>query len=259
MAEKVAISNGMSRTQKNPKLSIIIPTYNEADRIADTLKQTIAYCDSHNYNYEIIVSDAESPDGTGEEVHVFAAANDRAPIRLIDAGPRQGKGRNVHSGLEGARGDYHVFMDADLATPLHHLAELMERLEAGIDVVIAERNLRKIHSGKRLFVSLVGNALIRLFALPGIHDSQCGFKGFQASASQLFVDKQRTFGWGFDIEYLVIARRHKLSLATITANDWYDPKEADGGMVGDGPLETAVKTFFELGKITFNNLRGRYS
>jgi len=213
-----------------PDISIVIPTYNEAARIQDTLKRTDSYLQRQSFTYEIIVCDAHSPDGTADIVK--AMQKKLTSVRLVDAGARIGKGNNVKVGLEHASGRFHIFMDADLATPLHHIQTAYDYLQAGADVVIAERDLRKIHSGYREYLSLLSNYLIQFLVAPGVSDTQCGFKGFSAKASAICTQYQSILGWGFDFEYLLIARRNKLRLATFTIGDWFDPKSKEEGLVG---------------------------
>ena len=241
---------------KRIELSVVIPTYNEAVRIEDTIIKTDSYLQNLGFTYEIIVSDANSPDKTAEIVKKLIKKYPN--VQVVSAGARIGKGNNVKVGLQRAAGKYRLFMDADLATPLHHIKTAYDYLTSGSDIVIAERDLRKIHSGYREYLSLMSNYLVQFLVAPGIADTQCGFKGFSARASERCTSKQTVLGWGFDFEYLLIARRSGFRIATFTIGDWFDPKSKEEGLVGDNTLVASLKTLQELFKIKLRDIKGAY-
>lgn len=240
---------------QTPELSIIIPAYQEAMRIEASLEELAAYLKQHRHtDAEVIVVVADSPDGTAN----LAAA--KAPLfkrfRVVPAGPRAGKGRDVRIGMLEATGAYRLFMDADLATPLHHMEAVYEHIRAGDEVIIAVRDLMSSHTGAvRKFISGFGNGLVRLMLLPGIRDSQCGFKAFSARATQELFGRQTILGWGFDMELLAIARMRGYAITQIFVPDWHD--KPDGTFEG-AALRSAVMTLMELMTILWRRWSGRY-
>jgi hypothetical protein len=125
--------------------------------------------------------------------------------------------------------------------------------------MIAVRNLWTIHHGKRRKVmSKFGNILAQIILLPGIKDTQCGFKAFRADVATAVFERQTMLGWSFDAELLAIARRLGYHITTFEAPDWHDPKEAEHGLVGDSPLGSALKTLADLFVIRFGIWTGRY-
>ncbi len=242
-----------------PELSLVIPAFNERMMIGSSLKEVAGFLKKHKLasSTEVIVVAADGGDGTADIAESYAKYFKR--FRVIRPGPRVGKGRDVRIGLEQATGKYHIFTDADLATPLHHIVEMLDRLRSGADIVIGVRDLDSSHEDfMRRSTSRISNLAIRLVAAPGINDTQCGFKGFRAESSQLLIQKQTVLGWGFDFEYLAIARINGLSIVTVPINDWKDPK-GEQGLVGDSQLSAMTSTLKELAKVGVNITLRRYS
>lgn len=239
-------------------LSIIIPAYMEGKIIKKSLIELANYLDKAKLGHvEVIVVTADSPDGTAEAAE---AAKDRfESFRVHQLGARVGKGRDVRAGMLEATGKYRLFMDADLATPLEHISEAYQLLKKGNPIVIAVRDLFSIHKGLfRKFMSSFGNLFIQTLILPGIKDTQCGFKAFSAVACEDIFPRQTMMGWSFDAEILKIARIHGYKITCINANDWHDPKTGDMGLVGDSPLKAAIKTFSDTIVIAINAVKGIY-
>lgn len=221
-----------------PKLSIVIPAYQEAGRIEDTLESLANYLKKHNkIAVEVVVVVADSPDGTAQ---LAAAKADRFKnFRLIASGPKVGKGRDVRTGMLAAKGEYRLFMDADLATPLHYIEDVLDGMRQDAEVMIAVRDLNSSHTGLRKLVSSMGNWLVQLLLLPGIHDTQCGFKAFSAEATEELFRRQTILGWGFDMEILGVARMLKYDIHQIPTPDWSDqPNGTFEGQVSSAALET---------------------
>jgi dolichyl-phosphate beta-glucosyltransferase len=178
-------------------------------------------------------------------------------MKVIQPGSPVGKGRDVLVGMKAATGKKIIFMDADLATPLHHIKELTEKLDIA-DLVIGSRKFSATHSGFRRVASSILNKFTRLLiGLHGIRDTQCGFKGFTASSADLIFNRQTILGWGFDIEILLIAKIHKLKILQIPIPDWKDPK-GDLGLAGESTLSASFRTLREVLKIKINKVRGCY-
>src|SRR5262249_46638636 len=155
-------------------------------------------------------------------------------------------GRDVRLGMFEAKGRYRMFMDTDLATPLRHLDEVYAGMQRGDQVIIAVRNLWSIHKGLlRKMMSKFGNVFIQVLILPGIKDTQCGFKAFEASVAEEVFSRQTMLGWSFDAEVLKIARLSHYKITTIEAPDWKDPKPAGMGLVGDSAMHAAIQTLLD--------------
>ena len=221
-------------------LSIILPAYMEAGGIADALDRLAAFLKTRNYGaVEVLVVVADSPDGTAKIAEHKAKLFQH--FRVIHAGPRVGKGRDVRLGIFEAVGRYRVFMDA------------------GGHVGIAVRDLIQIHKGfLRKFMSSFGNIVAQVVLLPGIKDTQCGFKVFEAEAAEAIFARQTMLGWSFDAEVLKIARLLGYKITTFEAPDWKDPKAEGMGLVGDSPLGAAIRTFRDLFIVRWNVITGRY-
>lgn len=239
-------------------LSIILPAYMEAQGIAAALDRLAAFLDSHDYGeVEVLVVVADSPDGTAR----IAESKSRLfqDFRVIHAGPRAGKGRDVRLGMFEARGCYRLFMDADLATPLEHLEDVKQLINDGAKVGIAVRNLVKIHSGfTRKCITKVGNILAQVILLPGFKDTQCGFKFFEAEAVEDIFGRMTILGWGFDLEILAVARKLGYEVDVIETPDWKDPKAASIGLVGDSAARAALQVFKDLIRVRWNLMRRLY-
>jgi dolichyl-phosphate beta-glucosyltransferase len=239
-------------------LSIILPAYMEAQGIAQTLDRLAAFLETHEYGeVEVLVVVADSPDGTARIAESKSSLFQS--FRVIHAGPRAGKGRDVRLGMFEAEGRYRLFMDADLATPLEHLDEVQQLINGGAEVGIAVRNLVKIHSGlMRKCITKVGNILAQIILLPGFKDTQCGFKFFEAKAVEEIFSRMTILGWGFDLEILAVARKLGYEVDVIETPDWKDPKVASVGLVGDSAAQAALQVFRDLIRVRWNLMRGLY-
>lgn len=228
------------------RYSIVIPALDEAQFIGGTLDTLFEYLQQQKWldSTEVIVVAATGKDNTVE----VAAEHGKVftHFKLLQPGPKVGKGRDVQVGMLAAQGTYRLFMDADLATPIHHLEAAFQALEDDADVVIGSRDLMKVHKTlKRRLVSIVGNRLIYMMLGLRYGDSQCGFKGFSTQATEALFGRQTIMGWGFDIELLTIAREHGLRVMSVPVPDWSDPK-GENALVGETAMSAARKTFSEL-------------
>lgn len=243
---------------KPVNLSIVIPAYREAPVIQTTLRSLSAWLKDHDYGeVEVIVVAADGGDRTAE------LAQDCAHLlpnfQVIEPGPRAGKGRDVRLGILTARGRYRLFMDADLATPLHYLDDAHRLMQQNVDLAIAVRNGWAIHtSWRRRFMSTLGNVLVQTSLLPGISDTQCGFKVFRADVAEAVFRRMTILGWGFDLEILAIARRLGYHVATIPAPDWQDPKGRQAGLSGDSAARASVQVLRDLLRVRIGLWRGSY-
>lgn len=192
-----------------PKLSVVIPAYNEEKRLPRTLDEVVAYLRQQRYTWEILVVDDGSSDGTRE---LAAAASSRiAELRLIAYDQNRGKGYAVRQGILAAAGRYRLFMDADNSTTIDHVERFWPFFEQGADVVIGSRDVPGAEipvpqPWYREVAGSVGNLIIQLIAVPGISDTQAGFKAFTDRAAQDIFPRLTIDRWGFDVEILAVAR-----------------------------------------------------
>ena len=192
-------------------LSLVIPAYNEAGRIGGTVARVCEYLDRQPYDWEVIVVIDGGPKAAAEEAR--AAAGARSNVRVIENDGNRGKGYSVRRGFSEARGDRLVFIDADLSLPIEGLDGMMARFDAGADVVIASRTapgsrVEGAPPAGRGLMSRIFNLAVQAIAVPGIADTQCGFKGFTARAAKAIFSVAESDRFGFDVEALYLARKN---------------------------------------------------
>jgi dolichyl-phosphate beta-glucosyltransferase len=245
---------------KNIKYTVVVPAYSEAMVIEKSLQDLARALNKDKKRFdqtEVVVVVAESKDDTvklaKQNSHLFKF------FTLVEPGKKAGKGRDVRAGMLASRGDYVLFTDADMATPPKHIPKAFDYLESGTDVVIGVRPLARVHKTYfRRLRSVVSNIMIRTLAVPGISDTQCGFKGFTADAVKRLFEPLETMAWGFDIEILVRARIAKYKIKKIRITDWYDPKIGKMGLVGESEIHANLNTLKELLQISYKKWSGKY-
>lgn len=219
MEERLTTEAGSRREARIPKepgapaavyLSVVIPAYNEAERIPSSLSQVLAYLESSGKSYEVVVVDDGSTDETARIVESICSQN--RGVRLLRNHGNCGKGAAVRNGVLNARGEYILFSDADLSAPIADAPRLLEALENAWDVAIGSRALRRDWIGVRQprFRELAGklfNLFMRILTGLNFHDTQCGFKAFRRQAAEAIFALQRIQGFGFDVEILYLARK----------------------------------------------------
>lgn len=192
------------------RLSLVIPAYREAGRMAATLHTVCAYLDRQSYDWEVLVVIDGDSDGAAAEA--TAAAGERANVRVLVNEVNRGKGFSVRRGFAEATGDRLVFIDADLSLPVEGLQPMFAMFDAGAEVVIASREAPGAHvvgapPALRGVMSRVFNLVVQATALPGFADTQCGFKGFTADAARQIFARHQSDRFGFDVEALFLARQ----------------------------------------------------
>ena len=199
-------------------LSVVVPAYNESARLPGSLRRMREHFDAAGEEYEVIVVD----DGSGDDTYSTTAvlAETWPQLRLLRFPENRGKGAAVREGMLDARGELRLFSDADLSTPLDELDSLRARLQGDTKVAIASRALEDSHievhqQRRREMMGRTYNRLLQLLVLPGIHDSQCGFKLFTAEAAVACFEPLRTMRFGFDAEVLVRAQAHGWRIAEV--------------------------------------------
>ncbi len=190
------------------KLSVVIPAYNEQQRIPAALRAVSDYL-SGRHDYEIIVVDDGSSDGTFEICREFFKKNPRG--RLLKNSRNSGKGASVRRGMLEASGDCILFSDADMSTPVSEAGKLIKAVSGGYDIAIGSRGLpgSDVRVHQPFFREKMGkcfNVLVRLAAVPGIMDTQCGFKLFRRECARDIFARSRLNRFAFDVEALFIGR-----------------------------------------------------
>lgn len=242
--------------QKDVILSVIIPAYNEGERIVPALLNLKDYFEDIPYSYEIIVVDDGSKDDTTDVVAAFRKENPKMNIRVFRYRENSGKGYAVRYGALFAHGEYVLFLDADGAIDIEHLEIFWEYIGVEHDVVIGSIEIpgHRAVDKNQWYRRLLGKAsklLIRATVAPGIYDTQRAFKMFTKDAAQEIFERQTIDRWGFDIELIVIARTLGYRIKELPVT-WINP---DGSKVG---LSVYLTTLRELGAIIFRKLRGHY-
>jgi len=192
----------------DPWLSVVIPAFNEAGRLPASLARILAFLRGHAASYEVVVIDDGSRDGTAAAVRSIEDAG----LTLLSNPINRGKGYSVRRGMLAARGARRLMTDADLSTPIEELTRLLGAMDAGYDVVVGSRALpeSRIEVRQPRYRESMGrvfNALVQVLVLPGIHDTQCGFKLFTAAAAQQAFSRASLDGFAFDVEVLALAQR----------------------------------------------------
>jgi dolichyl-phosphate beta-glucosyltransferase len=234
-------------------LSLIIPAYNEERRLPTTLQQVDTYLKSQEFSCEVLVIENGSQDNT------FSIAKNFIKNHLnfsVQRTADRGKGLAVQQGMLSAAGDYRMMLDADLSMPVDQISRFLPPIQKNVDIAIASREAPGAvrynepsyrHIGGRLI-----NTMIRVMALPGLQDTQCGFKCFSAQAAQDLFSRQTIMGWSFDVEILYIARLRGYSIAELPI-PWYFSEQSHLR-----PIHDAFNLFLDLLRIRANSRRGLY-
>ena len=235
-------------------LSVIIPAYNEEKAIENILLEINSFFANQNYNGEIIVVDDGSCDST-----VVVAKNLKSIIKnltVLENKKNYGKGYSVKKGILAANGKYKLFIDADNSTKIKQVNEFISFLENGYDLVIGNRDIKESMIKKhqpfyKEILGDMGNVFIRSLAVPGINDTQCGFKCFSDKSVKDIFPKLTINRWGFDIEILALANkfRYKIKSAPII---WENKKDSEVR------LKDYILTLADLFKIKINLITKKY-
>ncbi len=245
-------SDSITPLPDGPFLTIVIPAWNEEQRLPGTLEQITAYLDQQSYAAEVLVVENGSTDRTTEIAEAFAARF--AYIRVLHS--PQGKGAAVKMGMLAGRGAYLYVCDTDLAVPIEEIAKFLPPQISEYDVAIASREApgarRYNEPFYRHLMGRVYNIIAQLIVVPGIKDTQCGFKCFNRQAARAIFSVQVMSGWGFDVEVLFIARRWGHRVVEVPVN-WYYGK---GSRIS--PVKDSLRMLGELWQVRRNGSRGLY-
>ena len=237
-----------------PQLSIVIPAFNEEQRLPTTLEKIANYIREKRPDTEVIVVDDGSTDKTAEVTR--ASANKIGQLRVVSNGRNRGKGFSVRRGSLEAKGDTILFTDADLSAPIEEGEKLLATLQSQ-DVAIGsravDRSLIEVHeSAFREFAGIIFNKIVRVILRLPFVDTQCGFKAFRRERCLIIFEQQTIERFGFDPELLYLARHHGLSIIEVPVR-WAHSPATKVNMMRD-----SVQMFLDVFIIRWNALRGRY-
>jgi dolichyl-phosphate beta-glucosyltransferase len=201
-----------------PRLSVVVPCYNEEQRLPRTIEQIERHLDGKHASYELILVDDGSTDGTRLVMDTAAERNGSVHVEALPQ--NRGKGRALAVGVAAARGEEVLVTDADLSTPIEELDKLQAALDGGAGVAIGSRALRasRVEVSQPLYRVLMGkgfNLIVQAVLLPGIWDTQCGFKLFRSDVARDAFAHLSTDGFGYDPEVLYHARKKGVRIAEI--------------------------------------------
>jgi dolichyl-phosphate beta-glucosyltransferase len=239
----------------SPQLSVVIPAYNEFVRLPPSLERIVAYLDERGVDYELLVVDDGSTDGTAAAAEaVLAPLGARG--RVLRNPQNLGKGASVRRGMLAARGARVLFSDADLSAPIDELAKLDRALDGGAGVAIGSRALdRTLIEERQPFprdaMGRLFNGVVRLFAVRGIHDTQCGFKLFAGDVVGPIFARTRIDRFGFDVEVLALAQRLGVPVVEVPVR-W---RNSEGSRV---TLGQGARAFLDPLRVRIALMLGRY-
>ena len=221
-----------------PYLSVVIPAYNEEARIPPTLEQVVAYLSGQSYEWEIVVADDGSTDSTAQAVGKGAGVDSRVRLLSLD---HRGKGWAVKNGMAAATGTYRLLCDADLSVPIQQVERLLPPRVPDADIAIGSREaqgaVRFGEPTQRHLMGRIYNELVRRLTVPGLDDTQCGFKCFRSGPATELFDLQTMDGFAFDVEVLYLAWKRGLSIIE-TGVDWYYRENSKVRTIRDSSIMT---------------------
>jgi dolichyl-phosphate beta-glucosyltransferase len=244
----------MTAGSQPPFLSIIIPARNEEHRLLLTLQKVTTYLANQPYASEVLVVDDGSTDGTAALVQGFTSQSER-PLRLLQT-EAAGKGHAIRTGMVAAEGRYRFMCDADLAMPIHEITSFFPPALMGVDVAIGSREGEGAQRfNESVFTHLRGrifNRVVQLLLVPGVKDTQCGFKCFTAAAAESLFTRQRLNGFAFDVEVLFLARRLGMRIQEIPITWVHDTRTSVRS------LRQSLDMFKDVLRVRWEAWRGRY-
>ncbi len=236
--------------------SVVIPAFNEENRLPSTLESVCKFMPELKRDFEVIVVDDGSSDRTSEIVRAQMASYPE--LKLITFEKNRGKGAAVREGILAASGDFVLFNDADGATPISEFSRLLTPMERGADVVIGSRALassetRVVTSWHRKFIGRTFNTLVNILIVPGVADTQCGFKLFRREAARQIFSLQRADRFSFDVEVLFLARKLGLKIVEQSVN-WQNVPGSKVNLIHD-----SLQMFRDILRFRWWYFRGLYA
>ncbi len=236
-----------------PFLSIILPAHNEERRLPRTLEEVKGFVEAQSYPVEVVLVENGSQDRTLELAQQFAA---HAPFLKVIHEERPGKGLAVRTGILAAKGEYRIFCDVDFSMPVTEINRFVPPAQPDCQVAIGSREapgaVRYNEPYYRHLSGRVFNTLVRWLALPGLQDSQCGFKCFRGDIADEIFPLQTNTGWAFDVEVLFVARQRGYHIVEVPV-PWYFNPESKVRMLRD-----SWRMVRDLILIRINSLQGKY-
>ena len=241
--------------ETTPFLSIIVPAYNEGapDRLPESLKAITAFVEAQSFPIEVLIVNNNSSDNTGEIARQAAA--EHPYIRALDE-PVQGKGAAVKRGMITARGDYLFICDADLSMPIEELHKFLPPAAPAYDIAIASREgpgAKRVGEPEiRHIMGRIFNFIVKVIAVRGLNDTQCGFKMFKREVAEQIVPLQTINGWAFDVELLFIAQQRGFKIVEIPITWIYKAHSKIK------PFKDSINMVVETLRIRRGGWQGRY-
>ncbi|MBN2304626.1 MAG: glycosyltransferase family 2 protein [Anaerolineae bacterium] len=236
-----------------PFLSLVVPAYNEEQRLPTGLQTIVEFVERQPFSVEVVVVDNNSSDRTGAIIQEFA---EKYPCVRGLFEKAQGKGAAVRTGMLAAQGEYRFFADADLSMPIDEVEKFLPPHINDYDILIASREVsgavRYDEPWHRHLMGRVFNTIVRWFAVPRLQDTQCGFKMFNAKATEDLFPLQTMNGWSFDVEILYAAQRRGYRIAEVPVNWYYKANTRIN------PIRDSINMFVEVFRIRRNGRRGLY-
>jgi dolichyl-phosphate beta-glucosyltransferase len=239
-----------------PGITIVIPAYNESERLAPSLERVLRFINQNGWNAELIVVDDGSTDQTPEIVKSYEQKSGGI-VRLLQNGENRGKGYSVRNGILHANAEIILFTDADLSSPIEECTKLVSALDQGADIAIGSRWARselqtKRQSIARQLLGRVFNGLLRVLLNLDFKDTQCGFKAFRRPAAMILFPLQRIEGWGFDPEILFLAGKLGFKVEEVPVRWGHDTRTRIN------PIVDGSRMVSEMMRIRWNSLIGKY-
>jgi dolichyl-phosphate beta-glucosyltransferase len=246
-------------------LSVVTPAYNEEKNILNTLKKIEGFLEQEPYNYEVLVMNDGSQDKTGEIAGKYADTNSKIKVYNL---PHRGKAPTVVDGIKTARGKYVLFTDADSATPIEEVKKLLfYAVEENYEVVIASREgigaVRHNEPFTRHIMGRIFNKIVQFLLLPGIEDTQCGFKLFENKAAKKVINNMKLYTeaqeisvprvTAFDVEMLYVAKKLGYKIKSVSV-EWNYGKYSKVSHFRDSLVNLS-----DVLKVWWNNKKGVYS
>lgn len=234
-----------------PSVTVVVPVFNEQDRIAESLYRIKDFLSEQSYETNLLVVDDGSCDLSSEIIKFVdiygQEMKDQSSGMLLENIKNVGKGYSIAKGLLVAQGDYIIFTDADLSTPIESIDAVLQKFDEGFDVVIGSRNLKTSNVSNRplsrKITSKAFNLITRLLGLTRVKDSQCGFKAYRRDVARVIANQQKTIGFGFDVEHLHIANKLGYRVAEVPVQ-WCHDNNSTLSLLND-----SLSMFFDLLRI----------